>query len=105
VRIHFARKHPLELELCDRPLQSLDIVLHGSSRILVLLGLREVEQCTRIGETLAQLVEGADDRFELRALATELLCTLGLAPDRRVLELSQDLGQALAAPLVVKGTP
>jgi hypothetical protein len=51
------------------------------------------------------LVERADHAFELGALATELLGTLGVLPDGRVFELAQDLGQPLALSFIVKGTP
>ena len=52
-----------------------------------------------------ELVERADDGLELGALAAEFLGAVGLVPDGRILELAQDLGQALAAALVVKDTP
>jgi len=43
--------------------------------------------------------------FERRALAPELLGAFGLAPDGRVFEFPQDLGQPLAASFIVKDTP
>jgi hypothetical protein len=52
-----------------------------------------------------QPVERADHAFEPGALASEFLRALRIAPDGRVLEFPQDLGQALAATLVVKETP
>jgi uncharacterized protein YjiS (DUF1127 family) len=105
VRVHLAREHALELELGDRALETTNVALDGLRGVLVLLRLREIEQLARVRETFAELVERADDRFELRALASELLRALGVVPDRRVLELPQDFGESLAAALVVKGTP
>jgi len=54
---------------------------------------------------LGQLVDAVDDAFELRALTTQGLRALRLVPDPRVLELAQDLGQALLLARVVKDTP
>jgi hypothetical protein len=50
-------------------------------------------------------VERADDPLELGAFAPEFLRTLRFRPHRRVGEFTQDLGQALALAIVVKGTP
>ena len=69
------------------------------------IGVRELEQFTRLLDTRRQAVERADDALERGALATEFLGALRLAPDRRVLEFAQDLRQAFLATFVVKGTP
>ena len=67
--------------------------------------LGQLEQLGGLGEPGLELVERADDGLELGPLAAELLGAVGLAPDGGILELAQDLGQALAATLVVKDTP
>jgi hypothetical protein len=105
VRVHLAREHALELEPGDRVLETSDVALDGLRGVLVLLRFGEAEQLARIDQACAELVERADDRFEFRALAPELLRTLGPIPDGRVFELPQDFGESLAAALIVKGTP
>jgi len=105
VRVHLAREHALELELGDRALEPLDVALHGQRRGFILFRLCELQKLACVLEALAQLVERADDSFEFRALAPELLRALGVAPDRGVLELPQDLVEPLVATFVVKGTP
>ncbi len=105
MRVHLAGEHALELEARDRGLDLADVRLHGAHHALVGVRLGEFEQLGGFVEPGLQLVEGADDRLELGALTAEFLGAVGLAPDGRILEFPQHLGQALAAALVVKGTP
>jgi hypothetical protein len=105
VRVHLAREHALEFELLHLGIDVAEVGLDRARGALVVLAFREIEQLAGFGQPLAQLVERGDDGVELGALAAELLRALGLLPDGRVLELAQDLGQALALALVVKGTP
>jgi hypothetical protein len=105
VRVHLAREHALELETRDVALESVDVLLDGSDRSFVALGFRELEQLERLVQARLQAIEGADDRFELVALPSELLRALRVGPDRRILEFPQDLGQPFRAALVVKDTP
>jgi hypothetical protein len=105
VRVHLAREHALEFELLHLGVDAAEVGLDRARGAFVVLGLREVEQLAGLGQSVAQLVEGRDDGVELGALAPEFLRALGLLPDRRVFQLAQDLGQALALALVVKGTP
>jgi hypothetical protein len=55
--------------------------------------------------SLAYRVDRLDDTLELGALAAQLLRTLRLAPDGRVFEFAQDLGQSFGFARIVKGTP
>jgi hypothetical protein len=105
VRVHLAREHALELELGHFAVDAAEVVLDRLRRARVRLGLRQVEQFTRLGQPLPQLVERRDDAFELGPLAAEFLSTVGLLPDGGVFEFAQDLGQPLALAIVVKGTP
>ena len=82
-----------------------NVLLHGAHHAYVGVGLRKLEQFPGLGQSRRQLVEGADNGLELRALAAELLRAFGLGPDRGVREFAQHLGQSLAAALVVKDTP
>jgi len=52
--------------------------------------LRQLEPFGGLGQSGLQPVERADHGLELGALAAEFLRTIWLAPDRGVLELSQD---------------
>jgi hypothetical protein len=105
VRVHLAREHALEFELGDVALEARGVELDGPDRALVGLRLGEIEQLDGLVQAATQPVERADDSLELGALAAQFLCALRVLPDRRVLELPQDLRQSLAAPLVVKDTP
>jgi hypothetical protein len=105
VRVHLAREHALELELRDLALETRDVLLDGADHALVGVGLGEFEQFAGLAQPGAETVERTDDRLEPGALAPEFLGTLRVLPDRRVLELPQDLGESLAAPVVVKDTP
>jgi hypothetical protein len=95
----------VELELRDFALEPRHVLLDGPDRALVGLRLGEFEQLAGLAQAAGQAVERADDRLELGALAAEFLGALRVLPDGRVLELPQDLCQALAASLVVKDTP
>ena len=75
----------------------------SSSRVSLLD--RHDEQIPRVRDALGEPVDGADDAFELGALAAQRLRPFWLAPDLRVLELAQYLGQALLLAGVVKDTP
>ena len=59
----------------------------------------------RAAQTLAQCADAVDDAVELRAFLAELLRTLRIVPDVRVLELAPYFLEAFALGLVVKDTP
>jgi hypothetical protein len=105
VRVHLAGEHPLELETLDVALDPPDIGLDGPRGGGIVLGFREREQLTGLGQPGTQPIERVDDALESRALAAELLRAILIVPDRRILELAEDLGEALAAAFIVKDTP
>jgi len=105
VRVHLAGEHALEFELRDLAFQAAHVLLDRLDGALVGLGLCQLEQFPGFRDPAAQPVERPDDRFELGALAAEFLRPLRLLPDGGILEFPQDLGEALAAALVVKDTP
>ena len=104
MRIHLARKHPLELETLDVAFDPADVRFDRSRGCRIAFRFGELEQFARLGQTGAQPIERADDGLEPGPLPTEFLRAIGLAPDRGILELAQDLREPLVAPVVVKGT-
>jgi hypothetical protein len=52
--------------------------------VVVAFGLREREEVGRIAQPGVDLVDGADDGLERRALLAQVLRLLGVVPDLRV---------------------
>jgi hypothetical protein len=72
---------------------------------LIVLALRHQSSSSPRREAARQPVEAADDAFELRALAPELLRPLGRCPDAGLFEFARDFLQALVLVVVIKDTP
>ena len=85
--------------------ETLDVRCQRSRGGLVVLQLDQLGQLQAVGDAARQLTDAADDFFQTRSLAVELLGALGVFPDLGVFELAQDLGQALLAGIEVKDTP
>jgi hypothetical protein len=85
VGIHLAGEHALELELLDAVAQVRDVGFDFAGGGLVALFGREFDEFSRICETARELVQAADDLFELRALLAEFLRAFRLVPDTRLL--------------------
>jgi hypothetical protein len=71
---------------------------------LVVFQLDQLGQLETVGDALRNLLQAADDFFQPRPLAVQLLRPLGVVPDLGVFELAQDLGQALLLGIEVKDT-
>ncbi len=105
MRVHLASKHALELEAADLALEPLRILLDVPRRGLVTLGLGEIQELGRIGDTFGGAVDLGEVGTETRALPPELLRPIGLRPDGRVFELPRYLLEALFLAVVLKETP
>jgi len=105
VRVHRAGKHALELDPGDIALEAGRIATEFRERRVVRLGLGELEQLERAGESAADPVEPAEYRLELGALAPERFGARGLFPDLRVLELAAYFDEPLVLGVVLKDTP
>jgi hypothetical protein len=103
--VHLAREHATELELADALLEAGQVGGDGTDGGRVVLVGRELQQIGGVVEPGVQLLDRDDDGLERGALAAEPLRALRVTPDVGVLELAQDLGQALLPVRVVKDTP
>jgi hypothetical protein len=104
VRIHLAGKHAGEFEFPDRALERTEVLLNRSERSCVALRFGELDQSRRVPEPARQMIERGDGLVEPGALTPELLCLVGRAPDRWILELAPDFVEALLLVVVFKGT-
>src|SRR3546814_604105 len=87
-RIHLAGEHALELQPVDAAGEALDILDHGAGRVLVVLGLGQVQQLAGTGQALGQLADAVDGLVEQRALAPQRLRAVGVVPDVGVFPLA-----------------
>jgi hypothetical protein len=85
--------------------ETLDVLCQRGRGGLVVLQLDQLGQLQAVGDAARQLTDAADDIFQARSLAVELLGALGVFPYLGVFELAQDLGQALLLGIEVKDTP
>ena len=90
VRIHLAAEHALELEPAHTGLELTGIAFDLARRGLIVLELGQFEQLRRIADRMSGAIEFRKLGDQPRALAPELLGTLGCAPDCRVLQLAAD---------------
>jgi len=105
VRIHLPAKHAREFELAYLGFQPTGIALDLPSGRFIALELGELEQLRGIAQPAARAIELLELRGQTRALAPELLGTLGVAPDGRILQLAIDLFEAFLLAVVLKETP
>jgi hypothetical protein len=105
VRIHLSAEHAREFELANLGLQPPGIVLDLTGGGLIALELGELEQLRSVAQSAAGRVEPLELRGQTRSLAAELLGTLGIGPDGRILELEIDLFEAFLLAIVLKETP
>jgi hypothetical protein len=105
VRIHLLIEHPLELETPDIRLQGLGVRFDCSCGLFVVLAFRQLQQLGGVRDSLAGPVDLRYGRSQSCPLATQLLCTLLVRPDARVLELAGDLLEPFLLLVVLKETP
>jgi len=104
VRVHFSRKHALELEPFDFRGQLGHIGFDfGRGLKIGLLG-GEFEKLPGILEAAGQLVQGADDLFQFGAFPPQLLGALGVVPDARLFEFPVYFLEAFVFVVVIKDT-
>jgi hypothetical protein len=105
VRIHFAAKHAFELEASHFAFESLRIAIDVASSGLVILAFRELEEFCGVRNPFGRAVELDSVGGQPRPFASQLLGTLRLRPDGRVLQLASDLFEAFLLEVVLKETP
>jgi len=74
-------EHPLEFELGDRGLDRSGIGRDRAQRVVVVLGLRHLEQLGSVLEAAVDVAQVENDAFEEFLLAPEFLRVLGVVPD------------------------
>ena len=95
----------MELDPADLGVEALDVLSDGPGGILVAIRRRKLEQLGRVPESRVGPVDRVDDTLETDPLASEGLRPLRVSPDRGVLQLAPDRGEALALRGDVKDTP
>jgi hypothetical protein len=98
-------KHALQLEAAYIGLESLRVVIDVARGGLVPFAFRELEKLRGVCYPLGGTVDFARVGGQLRPFAPQLLRSIGLRPDGRVLELTADLLEALFLMVVLKETP
>jgi hypothetical protein len=105
VRVHLAIEHALQLEAAHACFEPDSLTLDILRGALVVFAFRELQELRGIGDRLGRAVQLGELGSQLGAFAPELLCLVGLLPDRRVLQLATDLLEALLLGVVLKETP
>ena len=95
----------MKLDPADLGIEALDVFPDGPGGVLVVVRRRKLEQLGRIPESRVGPVDRVDDPLEADPLAPEGLRPLRISPDRGVLQLAPDRGEALALRGDVKDTP
>ena len=95
----------MELDPTDLGIETPDVFLDGPGGVLVAVRRRELEQLGRVPESRVGPVDRVDDTLEADPLTPEGLRPLRISPDRGVLELAPDRGEAFALRGDVKDTP
>lgn len=95
----------MELDPADLDVEALDVLTDGRGRVLVLVRRRKFEQLGCVPEPGVGPVDGVDDTLDSDPFAPEGLRPLRISPDRGVLQLAPDRGEAFALRGDVKDTP
>ena len=95
----------MELDPADLGIEALDVFSDGPGGVLVPVCRRKLEQLGRVPESRVGPVDGVDDTLDADPLASEGLRPLRVSPDRGVLQLAPDRGEAFALRGDVKDTP
>ena len=104
VRVHGIGEHAPEFHVGDDFLHRRDVASDGHHCRFVVFAARHPEQVACIAQSLVQLFQGADYRFQLLVFAPQLLGALGIIPDRRIFGQPDDFAQAVAFAFEVKDT-
>jgi len=105
VRIHFAAEHAAKLQLPYACLELRDFLFDVGHRCRIVFGLGKFEQLAGIRQRGARRIELVQIGAQPRPLAPQLLRPCRIAPDILLLELTDNLFQALLLGVVVKETP
>jgi hypothetical protein len=104
VRVHLAGKHALEFEALDFLSEPLGVAFDFVDRARVALGLGEFQKFRTVAQAAVELIESADDLFELGAFLAEFLSPLRVVPDLGLLEFPRYFLKALVLVVVIKDT-
>jgi len=105
VAVHFAGEHALEFQPPDGIPQRRHVRCDCLQGLFIGLRPGQFEQLRGLAQAGADAFQPPDRVLQVGALAPQALGTGRIVPDPGLFELPQDLGQALALPLVVKDTP
>jgi hypothetical protein len=105
VRVHLAAEHALEFQAPNTGFECAGFALDIEGRGLVVFTLGELEQLGRIADGGVGAIEFGELCRKPRALFTELLGTLGRAPDSRVFEFAAYFFETFFLAVVLKETP
>jgi hypothetical protein len=104
VRVHLARKHPLELEPLDVGLEARHVLLDFIGCFGIRLFGGQFQQLGAIAQAAGEFVQGIDDTLELGAFLTEFLSAVGVVPYSGLLELAGYFLEAFVLVVVIKDT-
>jgi hypothetical protein len=105
VRIHVATEHALEFELANPGLDLAGIERDLARRLLIVLGLGQLQQFTGVARRIQRAVEIGDFGAQPGAFLAQFLGALGLVPDGGVFELARYLFETFLLQVVFKETP
>jgi hypothetical protein len=105
VRIHLAAKHALEFQAAYAGLERAGVAFDIARGGFIVLTFGQIQQLRRIADRIVGAIELVELAAQPGALATELLGTLGCAPDRRVFEFEVYFFEAFFFAIVLKETP
>lgn len=103
--IGLAGKHTPKFQIGNLFFKTLQLLFDRRNGILIGLIYRHFQQLGSIVQATEKPIQSQNDQFQARPLATERLCPLLIAPDRRVFQFPEDFGQFLLLFIEVKDTP
>lgn len=104
-RILFTGEHSPEFESGNALFESGKVGGDRFDRLLVIFLARHLKKILGIPEPIVQSYKGIHGLLQGGSLLAELLSTLRIVPDRRVLEFSQDFFKFFTLGVIVKDTP
>jgi hypothetical protein len=104
VRIHFARKHALELQEFHFRGESGGVTFDLVGRPDIGLVGREFQQLSRVAQPPADAVQALNDALQFRSLPPQFLGAVSIVPDAGLFEFSSYFLKPLVLVIVIKDT-